>query len=95
MDQGMSAYATGQLLGILIVGFALGLFTLHQGKKHGQDALGWGGLAACVAGAFVLGILLAGPLALLFNWLIRREAAKAAQTPAAAWPEAGPEHISQ
>jgi hypothetical protein len=87
----MTAYATGQLLGILTVGLLLGGFTLQQGKKRGQEALGWGGLAACVAGSFVAGILVSGPMALLFNWLIRRAASKAAPT----WPEAGPESVSR
>ena len=87
----MSAYGTGFLLGILAVGLILGVFTLQQGRKHGQDALGWGGLAACIAGAFAGGLLVAGPLALLFNWLIRR----GASNPAPGWPEAGPEPISR
>jgi hypothetical protein len=85
----VSAYETGTLLGFLTVGLLLGGFTLQQGKKLRQEALGWGGLAACVAGAFVGGILVSGPLALLFNWLIRRAASKAAPT----WPGAGPESL--
>ena len=87
----MSAYQTGTLIGILTVGLLLGGFTLHQGKKLGQEALGWGGFAACVVGAFVGSILVAGPMALLFNWLIRRAASKAAP----AWPEAGPESVQR
>ena len=87
----MSAYETGSLLGILTVGLVLGGFTLQQGRKLGQEALGWGGLAACFAGAFVGGILVSGPMALLFNWLIRRAASKAAP----AWPDAGPESVSR
>jgi hypothetical protein len=87
----MSAYQTGTLLGIITVGLLLGGFTLEQGKKLGQEALGWGGFAACVAGAFVGSILLAGPMALLFNWLIRRAASKTVP----AWPEAGPESVGR
>ena len=89
----MSAYQTGTLIGMITVGLLLGGFTLQQGRKLGQEALGWGGFAACVAGAFVAGILVAGPMALLFNWLIRRAASKAASKAAPAWPEAGPESV--
>jgi Na+/proline symporter len=85
----MSAYQTGTLIGMIAVGLLLGGFTLQQGKKLGQEALGWGGFAACVAGAFVAGLLVSGPMALLFNWLIRRAASKAPP----AWPEAGPESV--
>jgi hypothetical protein len=88
----MTAYETGTLLGFLLIGLLLGGFTLQQGKKLGQEALGWGGLAACVVGAFVGSILVAGPMALLFNWLIRRAASKASNA-APAWPEAGPESV--
>jgi hypothetical protein len=91
----MTAYETGTLLGFLLIGLLLGGFTLQQGKKLGQEALGWGGLAACVVGAFVGSILLAGPMALLFNWLIRRAASKAASNAAPAWPEAGPESVQR
>ena len=87
----MSAYQTGTLIGVLAIGLLLGGFTLQQGKKQGQEALGWGGFAACVAGAFVGSILIAGPMALLFNWLIRRAASKAAP----AWPDAGPESVQR
>jgi hypothetical protein len=91
----MTAYETGTLLGILLVGLLRGGFTLQQGKKLGQEALGWGGLAACVVGAFVGSILVAGPMALLFNWLSGRAASKAASNAAPAWPEAGPESIQR
>jgi hypothetical protein len=91
----MTAYETGTLIGILLVGLLLGGFTLQQGKKLGQEALGWGGFAACVVGAFVGSILIAGPMALLFNWLIRRAASKAASKAAPAWPEAGPESVQR
>jgi hypothetical protein len=46
-----------------------------------------------VVGAFVGSVLVAGPMALLFNWLIRRAASKAASKAAPAWPEAGPESV--
>jgi hypothetical protein len=46
-----------------------------------------------MAGAFVLGILGAGPMALLFNWLIRREGAAKTPPAAPAWPDAGPERL--
>jgi hypothetical protein len=91
----MSAYAFGSVIGLLLVTVVIGLLVLQTGWKHGQDALGWGGLFACLAGGLVLGILLSGPLALLFAWLIRRRAAKPDQTVAPAWPAAGPERVSQ
>jgi hypothetical protein len=34
-------------------------------------------------------------MALLFNWLIRRAASKAASKPAPAWPDAGPESVQR
>jgi hypothetical protein len=89
----MSAYGFGALLGMLIVGLLLGLYTLRNGYRHGQEALGWGGFIGCIAGAFVLGILGAGPMALLFNWLIRREGAAKTPPAAPAWPDAGPERL--
>jgi hypothetical protein len=91
----MSAYGVGFLLGMLTVGLVLGLFTLHTGKKHGQEALGWGGFFACLAGAFAFGLLGAGPMALLFAWLIRKQAAKTPPPGVPAWPEAGPERVRQ
>jgi hypothetical protein len=91
----MSAYDAGALFGILAVGLILGLFILQYGRKRGQEALGWGGFAACLAGAFVAGLLAAGPLALLFAWLIRRQAAQASQAQPPSWPEAGPERVSR
>jgi hypothetical protein len=90
----MSAYEFGSVIGLLVVTVVIGLFVLRTGRKHGQDALGWGGFFACIAGGLVLGILLSGPIALLFAWLIRKQAAKAQQTVAPAWPEAGPERVS-
>jgi hypothetical protein len=90
----MSAYGVGFLLGMLTVGLLLGIYTLRNGYKHGQEALGWGGFIGCMAGAFVLGLLGAGPMALLFNWLIRREAAN--NKPAVpAWSDASPERLPQ
>jgi hypothetical protein len=93
MALSMSAYDAGFLTGMLAVGLILGLYILHYGKKHGQAGLGWGGFFACFAGALAAGLLGAGPMALLFAWLIRRQARKGPQAPA--WPEAGPEHVSQ
>ena len=91
----MSGYSVGVFLGMLTVGLLLGAFTLQQGKKHGQEGLGWGGFAACLVGGLFGSILLAGPMALLFNWLIRRAARKAAANTAPAWPEAGPESVTR
>jgi hypothetical protein len=91
----MTAYEGGVLLGMLTVGLLLGLITLRYGRRHGQDALGWGGLAACIAASFALGILAAGPMTVLFHWLIRRRAAKAAIPAVPAWPDMRPERLPQ
>jgi hypothetical protein len=95
MPLSMSAYETGALFGSLAVGFILGLFIFHYGRKREQEALGWSGFAACLAGAFVAGLLAAGPVALLFAWLIRRGEARVSQGQPPAWPEGGPERVSR
>jgi hypothetical protein len=78
--------------GTLAVGLLMGLLILRYGHKHGQQALGWAGLAACLAGSFALGILGTAPMALLFHWLIRRQAARA--IPAVpAWPDMRPDRL--
>ena len=95
MALSMSAYDTGFVIGMLAVGLILGLWILQYGRKRGQEALAWGGFFACFAGSLAAGLLGAGPMALLFAWLIRRQEAKAQQKVAPAWPEAGPEGISR
>jgi hypothetical protein len=87
---------TGRSVSVeFLVGLLLGGFTLQQGKKLGQEGLGRGGLAACLAGAFVGGIFVSGPMALLFNSLIRHASRAEAAKAAPAWPDAGPESLQR
>jgi hypothetical protein len=46
-------FATGQLIGLLVMGSLLGLIVQSQGKKKNQAELGNIGLAACVASTFL------------------------------------------
>ena len=61
------------IIGALIAGVVCGLVPLVFGLMRGQTALAVGGFVACIAGGFVLGILLALPLAILFTVLIHTQ----------------------
>ena len=67
-----SSESSAVVLGALIVGVLCGLAPLIFGLVRKQGALAVGGFVACIAGGFVLGIILALPLAILFCWLIWR-----------------------
>ncbi len=64
---------TGVLFGALLIGGLLGLAPLILGVLKHKLGLGIGGFIACVAGGFILGILLAAPVCALFIWLIVRQ----------------------
>lgn len=68
-----SAYAIGAVVGSLVMGIALGLVPLITGITKKKVGLGIGGFFACLAGAFVLGIILGAPLCGLFMFLILRK----------------------
>jgi uncharacterized membrane protein len=56
----------------VLVGLICGMIPLFFSTGKDRLKLGFGGLLACVAGGFVLGLLLAIPVAALFLWLIFR-----------------------
>jgi membrane protein implicated in regulation of membrane protease activity len=60
------------IIGALIAGVVCGLIPLVYGLIKRQQALAFGGLVACIAAGFVLGLILALPMAALFAWLIWR-----------------------
>jgi hypothetical protein len=81
----------------LVAGVICGLFPLVYGLTRGRTSLAAGGFVACVVGGFILGLILAVPMAVLFCWLIHRRsrvarpaaaAAGAANEPMPARPEA-------
>jgi membrane protein implicated in regulation of membrane protease activity len=60
------------VIGALVAGVLCGLIPLIYGLVKRQQALAFGGLVACIAAGFVLGLILALPMAALFTWLIWR-----------------------
>jgi hypothetical protein len=65
------------VIGALAAGAICGLVPLVVGLIRNQTALAFGGLLACIAGGFVLGVILAVPLAILFVVLIVQRSKKA------------------
>jgi membrane protein implicated in regulation of membrane protease activity len=76
------------VIGALVAGVLCGLIPLVYGLVKRQQALAFGGLVACVAAGFVLGVVLALPMAALFAWLIWRADKRTAGTPSSS-PYAG------
>jgi hypothetical protein len=78
----------------IAVGIVCGLVPLIFGLIRGENALAFGGFVACIAGGFVLGLILAVPLAILFTVLIskrsKRRAAMAGMPPAYQGPPQSP-----
>ena len=64
------------IIGALVAGIVCGLVPLVYGLIKGENALAWGGFAACIGGGFVLGLILAVPLAILFTVLIAKRSKK-------------------
>lgn len=82
------------IIGAIVAGVVCGLVPLITGLVKGEQSLAWGGFVACIAGGFVLGIILAVPLAILFTVLIVRNSNKR-QMAGAQWGAApgGPESM--
>ena len=74
------AFAFGAIVGSLLTGLAIGAVPLICGIIKRKIGLAIGGFFACVVSAFILGALLAIPVAGLFVFLIFKKP-KAAQTP--------------
>ena len=58
------------IIGAILAGVVCGLVPLITGLVRGEKGLAWGGFAACIVGGFVLGLILAVPLAIVFTVLI-------------------------
>jgi uncharacterized membrane protein len=65
--------APDTLTNSFLIGLILGVIPLFFSTGRDRLKLGFGGLLACLAGSFWLGVLLAVPLCGLFLWLIFRQ----------------------
>jgi len=70
VDVNSQEYKNGVLLGSLIAGVICGLWPLLAGLSKGRPIMGIIGFFACIPSAFVLGCLLALPVAFVFKTLI-------------------------
>jgi hypothetical protein len=70
VDYNSQAYANGVLIGSLLAGLVCGLWPLLAGASKGQPILGALGLFVCIISGYVLGLLLALPVAFVFAKLI-------------------------
>ncbi len=58
------------IIGAVLAGIVCGLIPLIFGLVRGEKGLAWGGFGACIVAGFLLGILLALPMAIVFTVLI-------------------------
>ena len=65
------------ILGALVIGILSGCVPLIYGLNKNQLALALGGFFACIVGGFVLGAILAFPMAGLFFFFIRNNSKSA------------------
>ena len=70
MGAEQTAHLIGILLGALFVGALCGLLPLFVGLKRQKTGLAVAGLISCVIGGFILGIILALPVAIVFTVII-------------------------
>lgn len=70
MQPDATAYLIGAIIGGLIAGALCGSIPLALGLKREKKGLATAGMICCVVGGGVLGLLLAGPLALIFSIII-------------------------
>ena len=81
------------IIGAIVAGVICGLVPLITGLVKGENSLAWGGFVACIAGGFVLGLILALPLAVLFTVLIVRNSKKRQAAAQYGAVPAGPESM--
>jgi membrane protein implicated in regulation of membrane protease activity len=82
------------IIGAILVGIVCGLIPLVFGLVRGETALAWCGFAACILGGFLLGIILALPIAIVFTVLIWKNSKdRQTRTDAHAAVPAGPESM--
>jgi hypothetical protein len=61
---------TEVIVGAIVAGVVCGLVPLIVGLTRGEKGLAWGGFVSCIIGGFVLGLIAAVPLAIIFTVLI-------------------------
>ena len=66
----MDAYTFGAIFGSLAVGILCGLIPYKLGQKHNKESWGMAGLVTCIFGGFMLGMILAIPMAGIFSAII-------------------------
>jgi hypothetical protein len=70
MDTKTVGYWVGVVVGGFVMGTLCGLVPFFIGKKRNQMTLAVGGLAACIVGGLILGLILALPLSIAFTVII-------------------------
>ena len=66
----MDAYTLGAIVGSIITGLIIGAIPAICGVIKGKIKLAVIGFFACLLSAFILGLILALPVCLVFLWLI-------------------------
>ena len=66
----MDAFIVGAVFGSLLIGTLCGLAPFLLGKKYKNKNLGIAGFFTCVISGFILGIVLAAPVAAIFSLII-------------------------
>ena len=61
---------TEVIVGAIVAGVICGVVPLIVGLTRGETGLAWGGFVSCIVGGFVLGLIAALPLAIIFTVLI-------------------------
>ena len=66
----MDSFVVGAIFGSLIMGTLCGLIPFSMGNKYNNKKLGMAGFFVCVISGFILGIVLALPVAGIFSLII-------------------------
>ncbi|WFB34312.1 hypothetical protein P3T73_09075 [Kiritimatiellota bacterium B12222] len=77
MDPEQIGYLVGVLVGALFVGCVLGVVPLLMGLKQKRNGLAWSAFGVTVLSSFILGIILALPVMIIFTvvlWVTRKKA---------------------
>src|SRR5262245_12094090 len=70
VDPNSSAFLIGALVGACLVGCLCGALPLSVGLAMKRYGLAIGGFITCLVGGLILGVLLAGPAAIVFTIII-------------------------
>src|SRR5687768_10597125 len=63
-------FLIGAIIGAIAVGTICGLLPFFLAKSRGRMGMGIAALGCCIVGGFILGILAAGPLMILFAIIV-------------------------